>query len=73
MPQLQRLQDAEAVVHAGLLGGEHARHRVHLHHPGRHDYPATHTPVEGEEGQAIFLAGQADAPGWYMTVFESCG
>jgi hypothetical protein len=37
-----------------------------------HDFPTTRTTVEGERGQAIFLAGPADKPGWYMTVFESC-
>jgi hypothetical protein len=37
-----------------------------------HDYPATH-PSAGEHGEAVFLAGPADKPGWYMTVFESCG
>jgi len=37
-----------------------------------HDYPASHESA-GEQGQAVFLAGPADKPGWYMTVFESCG
>jgi hypothetical protein len=39
----------------------------------RHDFPAsTSTSVPGETGEAVFLAGPADTPGWYMTVFESC-
>jgi hypothetical protein len=37
-----------------------------------HDFTTTRTTVEGEDGEAIFIAGPADKPGWYMTVFESC-
>jgi hypothetical protein len=42
-----------------------------------HDYPphaSTTMPEEhqGAMGQAVFLVGPADTPGWYMTVFESC-
>ena len=36
-----------------------------------HDYPAA-LHATGT-GQAIFLVGPALTPGWYMTVFESCG
>jgi hypothetical protein len=36
-----------------------------------HDYPeALH---KTGTGQAVFLVGPALTPGWYMTVFESCG
>ena len=44
-----------------------------------HDYPphaSTTVPEAGHEhprGEAVFLVGPADTPGWYMTVFESCG
>jgi hypothetical protein len=41
-----------------------------------HDYPphaSTTVPTTGETGTAVFIAGPADGPGWYMTVFESCG
>ena len=42
-----------------------------------HDYPphaSTTMPEhhDGTMGQAVFLVGPADTPGWYMTVFESC-
>ena len=42
-----------------------------------HDYPphpSTTMPLEhqGKTGEAVFLVGPADTPGWYMTVFESC-
>jgi hypothetical protein len=43
-----------------------------------HDYPphASTTMREAHhpngEGEAVFLVGPADAPGWYMTVFERC-
>jgi hypothetical protein len=36
-----------------------------------HDYPAALHKTG--TGQAIFLVGPALTPGWYMTVFESCG
>jgi len=39
-----------------------------------HGYPSGYTPPAGTtEGQAVFLVGPADTPGWYMTVFVSCG
>lgn len=41
-----------------------------------HDYPpgaSTTVPKEQNKGEAVFLVGPADTPGWYMTVFESCG
>ena len=38
-----------------------------------HDYPANYVRPPGAAGEAIFLVGPADTPGWYMTVFESCG
>jgi hypothetical protein len=38
-----------------------------------HDYPLLHTPPSGGPGQAEFLVGPADEPGWYMTVFVGCG
>ena len=35
-----------------------------------HDFPPG---VENRDnGEAVFIAGPADTPGWYMTVFESC-
>ncbi|MEO7556598.1 MAG: hypothetical protein ABIV94_08345 [Acidimicrobiales bacterium] len=40
-----------------------------------HTYPAGYvskTP-SGQPAPAVFLVGPADAPGWYMTVFQSCG
>ena len=42
-----------------------------------HDYPpraSTTMPIAhaGHTGEAVFLVGPADTPGWYMTVFESC-
>ncbi len=41
-----------------------------------HDYPphASTTMVmpDPHKGEAVFLVGPADTPGWYMTVFESC-
>jgi hypothetical protein len=42
-----------------------------------HDYPphpSTTMPLahQGQTGEAVFLVGPADTPGWYMTVFESC-
>jgi len=36
-----------------------------------HDYPAA-LHATGT-GKAVFLVGPALTPGWYMTVFESCG
>jgi hypothetical protein len=40
----------------------------------RHDYPAaTATTMPGGIGEAVFLVGPALTPGWYMTVFQSCG
>ena len=45
-------------------------YECHFHH----DYPAdTPTTIVGGVGEAVFLVGPADAPGWYMTVFVSCG
>jgi hypothetical protein len=42
-----------------------------------HDFPprpSTTVPEDtSKPGEAVFLVGPADAPGWYMTVFESCG
>jgi TolB protein len=39
-----------------------------------HDYPpGTTTTLPRGVGQAVFLAGPALTPGWYMTVFQSCG
>jgi len=38
----------------------------------RHDFPTTTTTEPGQTGEAVFIAGPADTPGWYMTVFESC-
>jgi hypothetical protein len=39
-----------------------------------HDYPAgTPTTLPGGVGHAVFLAGPAARPGWYMTVFITCG
>lgn len=40
-----------------------------------HAYPdgyVSKTP-SGEPAPAVFLVGPADTPGWYMTVFQSCG
>jgi hypothetical protein len=42
-----------------------------------HDYPphaSTTMAMQHDRptGQAVFLVGPADTPGWYMTVFESC-
>jgi hypothetical protein len=42
-----------------------------------HDFPphpSTTMALEhaGATGEAVFLVGPADTPGWYMTVFESC-
>jgi hypothetical protein len=39
----------------------------------KHDYPAGYIVPPGAAGEAIFLVGPADTPGWYMTVFKSCG
>jgi hypothetical protein len=40
----------------------------------RHDYPVgTPTTMAGGVGQAVFLVGPAQTPGWYMTVFQRCG
>lgn len=36
-----------------------------------HDYPAS--MHKRGVGHAVFDAAPADRPGWYMTVFESCG
>ncbi|MFL6140133.1 MAG: hypothetical protein ACJ74O_20355 [Frankiaceae bacterium] len=39
-----------------------------------HDYPASmHGGHARHGGQAVFRAAAAGRPGWYMTVFESCG
>jgi len=39
-----------------------------------HDYPVGYPMrMHRGAGQAIFLAGPAIKPGWYMTVFQSCG
>ena len=39
-----------------------------------HDYPPnTSTTMAGGIGEAYVLVGPADTPGWYMTVFASCG
>jgi hypothetical protein len=38
-----------------------------------HDYPASMHKRPGRVGHAVFDAGPADRPGWYMTIFESCG
>jgi hypothetical protein len=35
-----------------------------------HDFPAARH--QAGSGTAVFLVGPADAPGWYMTVFERC-
>ena len=35
-----------------------------------HDFPASRQKTGS--GQAVFIVGPADTPGWYMTVFESC-
>ncbi|MEY2399434.1 MAG: hypothetical protein QOJ00_2608 [Actinomycetota bacterium] len=41
-----------------------------------HDFPAhastTMAMNHTGPGEAVFLVGPADTPGWYMTVFESC-
>jgi hypothetical protein len=43
-----------------------------------HDYPPHSSTTAPEKhrpdgkGEAVFLVGPADTPGWYMTVFESC-
>ena len=41
-----------------------------------HDYPVgvAHDDMNDESGvgQAVFVAGPADTPGWYMTVFLTC-
>ena len=39
----------------------------------KHDYPPGYSVPSGAQGEAIFLVGPADTPGWYMTVFQSCG
>jgi hypothetical protein len=39
-----------------------------------HDYPpGTSTTIAGGVGRAEFVVGPALTPGWYMTVFQSCG
>ena len=41
-----------------------------------HSYPSGFSSVTkdpGGKGQAVFLVGPATTPGWYMTVFQSCG
>ena len=38
-----------------------------------HDYPVGYQKPADAPGEAVFLVGPADTPGWYMTVFESCG
>jgi hypothetical protein len=38
-----------------------------------HDFPADASGHRRSgKGEAVFIAGPADTPGWYMTVFESC-
>jgi hypothetical protein len=39
----------------------------------QHDYPAGYSVPADARGEAVFLVGPADTPGWYMTVFEGCG
>ena len=40
----------------------------------KHDYPKdAPTTMPGGVGEAVVVVGPADAPGWYMTVFQSCG
>ena len=39
----------------------------------KHDYPPGYAVPPGAPGEAVFLVGPADIPGWYMTVFQSCG
>jgi hypothetical protein len=38
-----------------------------------HDYPTSMRKLHLGHGHAVFDAAPADRPGWYMTVFESCG
>ena len=40
-----------------------------------HGYPAgyTQTTEPGGVGHPQFIVGPAAAPGWYLTVFETCG
>jgi hypothetical protein len=38
----------------------------------KHDFPKGYTGTE-RRGVAQFTVGPARRPGWYMTVFESCG
>jgi hypothetical protein len=38
----------------------------------KHDFLPGTAPSPGAVGQAVFLAGPAGTPGWYMTVFETC-
>jgi hypothetical protein len=38
-----------------------------------HDYPPGYTVPPDAPGEAVFLVGPADTPGWYMTVFQYCG
>ena len=39
----------------------------------RHDYPQGIAFASAGGGHAAFLVGPALTPGWYMTVFQSCG
>src|SRR5205823_3676955 len=39
----------------------------------QHDYPAGYSVPSDALGEAVFLVGPADTPGWYMTVFQGCG
>jgi hypothetical protein len=39
----------------------------------QHDYPAGYSVAPDARGEAVFLVGPADTPGWYMTVFQGCG
>jgi hypothetical protein len=39
----------------------------------QHDYPAGYSVPPDALGEAVFLVGPAETPGWYMTVFQGCG
>jgi hypothetical protein len=38
----------------------------------QHDYPAGYSVPPDALGEAVFLVGPAETPGWYMTVFQGC-
>ena len=38
-----------------------------------HDFPAGYQHPKKSVGEAEFIVGPADTPGWYMTVFQHCG